>query len=383
MKRLLRSVLLFFTLSVFALSFTATAQESGVSDARFARLARGINVAGWFWYAPSTDDGIRNRLRDTDLQLIDDVGLTFVRIPIDLGFLLDESRDDLLNPDHLALLDEGIDRIFAHDLAVVIDLHSTSIEDSNNANYSGALENEEFVTLFIRFWQSFAAHLSERDPEMLFIEPMNEPVFENDTSQWPPIQERLLTAIREAAPEHTLIATGALWSNMSTLLELEPLDDPNIVYNFHFYEPFLFTHQGATWSWEVVVPLRDIPYPSSPEAVAPVIETIDDPEIQPYVSDYGEARWDIDNIDEMISRAAAWGEENGVRLICTEFGAFREYAPPADRAQWTHDVRSTLEKYDIGWAMWEYDSSFGLVLQLLQGKPTLDMPIAEALGLDT
>jgi endoglucanase len=382
MKLLLRSIVLILTSSTLLLTSSVSAQESGVSDARFARLARGINLTGWFWYAPANTQDIQNRFSDADFQLIHDLGFTFVRIPIDLGFLLDESQANLLNPERLALLDEGLDRILALDLAVMIDLHSTSIEDSNNANYSAALEDEAFVELFLRFWRSFAAHLSARDPEKVFIEPMNEPVFQSDPSRWPPIQARLLATIRESAPEHTLVATGALWSGMDTLLELEPLDDPNIVYNFHFYEPFPFTHQGATWSTDLVRPLRGVPYPSSPEAVEPVIQGLSSGDVQQFVRDYGRERWDINRIDRRIARAAAWGQAHDVRVICTEFGAYKNYAPPADRAEWIHDVRTTFEKYGIGWAMWEYDESFGLVVQRRSGGAVVDMPVAEALGLN-
>jgi len=45
----------------------------------------------------------------------------------------------------------------------------------------------------------------------------------------------------------SILATGVQWSNLDTLLELKPLKDHNIIYNFHFYEPHIFTHQGASW----------------------------------------------------------------------------------------------------------------------------------------
>ena len=41
-----------------------------------------------------------------------------------------------------------------------------------------------------------------------------------------------------------------------------------MIYTFHDYEPFPFTHQGATWTDPAVAPLRDVPYPSTPENVA-------------------------------------------------------------------------------------------------------------------
>jgi endoglucanase len=364
------------------LSFSAiAAQETGVSDARFAKLARGVNLAGWFWYAPDTANGVRQRFKDSDFQTIRDLGFTFVRVPIDLGFVFDEDADDLLDVEHMALLDEGIQRLLDHDLAVLIDLHSTSLADSDAANYSGALEDPEVVDLFARFWQSFATHLTQYSPEDVFFGPMNEPVFEDDPAAWLPIQEQLLTAIREVAPEHTLVATGALWSSRETLLEMEPLDDPNLVYDFHFYDPFVFTHQGATWTWDAVRTMHDIPYPSSPEAVKIPAEGLSGESLNAVVG-YGAERWDAEKIDAEIARVAAWASEHNVRIVSTEFGVYSLYAPEADRATWLHDTRTAFEKYGIGWAMWEYDESFGLVLAG-GSKPLLNAPIVEALGLNS
>src|SRR5437868_2469280 len=74
--------------------------------------------------------------------------------------------------------------------------------------------------------------------------------------------------IRSVAPNHTIIACGARWSGLEDLLPLQPLALANIIYTFHDYEPFAFTHQGATWTDPTVQPLRNVPYPSTPENIA-------------------------------------------------------------------------------------------------------------------
>lgn len=379
MKRML---ILLVGLAVLLLGVGAAgAQQGGVSDVRFARLSRGINLAFWFWYTPEDIDG---RFSDDDFALIRDLGFTFVRVPIDLGFIMDEGSADLLNRDNLAYLDRGFERLLAHDLAIIVDLHSTSLADSDAANYSGALEDPAFVTVFTRFWQSFADYLANErsyDPEMVFFGPMNEPVFEADPSMWPPIQASLLAAVRAVAPQHTLIATGARWSNLDTLLELQMLDDPNIVYDFHFYEPFVFTHQGAEWSWEGVIPLRDVPYPSSPEGVAPLLDGL--PDIaREALKWYGQEQWDAAELEARISRAGEWAAANNARVICTEFGVYGTYAPHESRVQWIGETRALFEQYGIGWAMWEYDDSFGLVRRSPGRARTLDRDVAAALGLN-
>lgn len=356
------------------------AQPEGVSDARFDRFTRGINLPFWFWYTPDDIDG---RFSDADFELIRDLGFTFVRVPIDLGFVMDHKSDDLLNRDHLAALDRGLERLLAHDLAIIIDLHSTSLTDSDAANYSGALEDPAFVAVFTRFWRSFANYLANErdyDPEWVFFGPMNEPVFADDPTVWPPIQASLLTTIRQIAPDHTLIATGALWSNIDTLIILQPLADPNIVYDFHFYEPFTFTHQGAEWGPEEVWPLRNVPYPANSEAIEPLLEGLP-ANARDTLRWYGADGWDVSDSEARIAQAAEWGQTHKVRVICTEFGVYGAYAPHADRVRWINETRSLFEEYGIGWAMWEYDEAFGLVTRAPNGDPILDREVASALGL--
>ncbi len=381
MSRIWR-ITLALLLAVAALPLTGVqAQSSGVSDARYARLARGANLPGWFWYAPESLDDVAHYFDAQDFATLHRLGFTCVRIPIDFEMLYDAGDPDLLRDDMLAVFDQGLDLIQAADLAVIVDLHSTSLADSDASIYSGALENDgAFVETFIRFWQSFAAHLAVRDPELIFFEPMNEPVFQDDPSRWPPLQARLLAAIRDVAPDHTLIATGALWSGIDTLLDLTPLDDPNIVYNFHFYEPFLFTHQSAEWSWWVTQALHGIPYPSSPEVIAPLLDDYDDAEVRANLVQYGDERWDAARLDQRVGAAAAWAQQHGVRVICDEFGAYNEAAPAADRVQWYHDLRTAFDHYGIGWTVWDYYGEFGPARRD-NGGIFIDLALAEALGL--
>ncbi|MFB3785559.1 MAG: glycoside hydrolase family 5 protein [bacterium] len=357
-----------------------SADETGVSEARFARLAKGINLPGWMWLTRREVGDLERRFSSEDLELIHNLGLTHVRVPIDMANVYDSREKELLNPRAVEWLDQGIDKILQHGLAVVVDLHSIS-QREGGSNYSGPLgEDEKFTESFIRFWSRFAQHLSKHDPERVFLESMNEPVFRQKEDLWPPIQERVIQAIRQNAPRHTILATGAGWSNIHTFVKLQPLADKNIIYNFHFYEPHIFTHQGATWSSDMVKILREVPYPSTPEAVQKPIGLVEDEEAKKALQRYGDERWNADKIGEAIGHAAAWGQTHGVQLTCNEFGAYRNFCLPEYRIPWIHDVRAALEQHHIGWCMWEFDGSFGLVRRENR-KAAVDEDVAKALGL--
>jgi hypothetical protein len=159
------------------------------------------------------------------------------------------------------------------------------------------------------------------------------------------------------------------------------LNDRNIIYNFHFYEPHIFTHQGATWSSDWVKPLRAIPYPSTPEAVKDLIEKYSDEEIRRNVTRYGEQQWNQQKIEGRMKDASEWAKKHGVKIICNEWGTYKRYCPPEYRVAWLRDVRKSCEKFGIGWCMWTFDGSFGVV-DRENGIAVVDKDVAIALGLN-
>ena len=95
---------------------------------------------------------------------------------------------------------------------------------------------------------------------------------------------------------------------------------------------------------------------------------------------YGREHWDAARIESEMKQAAEWARRRGVPLMCNEFGVYRDYSDPQDRAAWLHDVRTALEHNGIGWAMWDYSGSFGVVTKK-DGKTVADDGVLRALGM--
>ncbi|MBC7348727.1 MAG: cellulase family glycosylhydrolase [Candidatus Aminicenantes bacterium] len=376
-------LLLFILIVIISLGFHGSLKAQGLAaadEARYQRFSRGINLPYWFWLNRAPLRPLERVYSDKDLELVRKLGLTYVRVPVDMANIYDPNREDLLQPEALDLLLSGLRKIINSGLAVNFDLHSIS-QQAGGSDYSGPLgKDAAFTERFFVFWERLARKLADFDPDWLIVEPMNEPVFLGEEGRWPPLQKELIARIRAVLPRHTILATGAFWSNLSTLLTLEPLADAGVWYCFHFYEPHLFTHQGAHWSSELVKKLRRVPYPSSPQAVGEAISLVQQEDLKQALRAYGQESWNATRIEERIGQAAAWAARHRVRLICNEFGAYRIYCLPSYRVAWIKDVRTALEKHGISWAMWEFEGGFGLIYRR-DGKAIVDRQVAQALGL--
>jgi endoglucanase len=344
---------------------------------RAQRLRRGINASEWFAQVYDkrgyTPEHFQAWTTADDIALIKSMGFDHVRLSVNPQPMFTAREPNKISADYLGSLDAAVKMILDHGLAVVIDLHPESDLKTRLA------KDDEFVEEFADFWRALAAHYSTWDADRVFLEILNEPEF-TDRYRWLGVQMKLAAAIREGAPAHTIIAAGARWSDDDELVFQEPLHDSNVIYNFHFYEPHIFTHQGATWGAYYWHWLKGLHYPSSPENAAEVATAVPEAAERLQVIRYGQDHWDASRVEAEINQAADWAKQRNVPLICNEFGVHRPYADPQDRARWITDVRTALERHGIGWAMWDYSGNFGVVTKE-DGKTTPDEVTVKALGL--
>ena len=100
---------------------------TSVSEARFARLRRGVNLGQWF--AQQLPDSARvdlatGSVTHDDLRRIRALGFGHVRVPVDPGPLYHESDPSRVDGPYLASLDRAVDAILDADLAVIVDIHA-------------------------------------------------------------------------------------------------------------------------------------------------------------------------------------------------------------------------------------------------------------------
>lgn len=345
---------------------------------RLASLSRGINLSHWMWYPQAQGEPARRTfITASDLKQLVGVGFTHVRLPFEPDWIWDAGAH-AFNAAALAEYEDATQRCLDAGLAVIIDAHWSRtpwIKPGEPAHEARMGELE-------RMWIALATHAKQLDSERTFLEIVNEP-HDIAADAWAESQTRIARAIRDAAPDHTIVATGASWGSIDGLLELEPLDDPNVVYTFHFYEPHNFTHQGASWGFPPWKDMRDVPWPGQRVELERIADTFPQPSrdaLRWSARDGGADPWTPEALDARIERVHQWSLTHKRPIYCGEFGAHRPTAPRDARLAWTRALASSLNNRSIGWAMWDYVGGFAIA----DGEPgarTLDTDLCAALGL--
>lgn len=321
--------------------------------AQAARLGRGVNL-GNALEAP--EEGAWGMvIEPAFFSLIHDAGFDTVRVPIRWSAHTLPEAPYTIDTAFFARIDAVIDAAQGQDLNVVINMH----------HYDEIFEDPQaHAGRFVAMWVQIARRYASRSATVYF-ELLNEPHGELDATAWNDLLARTVEAVREIDGYHTLVVGGAEWNSISGLTYLVlPEGEENVIATFHYYEPFLFTHQGAEWGGQEVGTLG-LTWPGPPAMpVTPVPAARDVEWVRLWFMRYNQNRGNdnpasVAQIDRAFDQAAAWREKTGVPLWLGEFGAYST-ADMDSRVRWTQAIRAAAEERGFGWAYWEFGAGFGV-----------------------
>lgn len=324
-------------------------------------LAKGINLSNWF-NDYSDPAQYSNRFNNSHFKQIKDAGFTYVRLPIGPSVLSNPNKIEELQVNNLVHIENAVKGINAAGLGVIIEMHAFG------DNFEARLAIDPLARLsFRQFWKNLATHFKGYDTSKVFFEVWNEPhigadrlVSGIDKNWWAPFQEQVVNAIREATPNHYIIVTAENYSNWYELIQLPIIAKKNIIYNFHFYEPFTYTHQGADWIGPPYSLIRFLPYPGTPSNVSTLAANASNASARFQIEWYGRQQYAADSINKVMQQVYNWSVQKKVDVICNEFGVHKKVAPPETIITYLTDVHTYLHKFGIGWGVWDYDDTFGI-----------------------
>jgi len=343
-------------------------------------IHRGTNLSHWLsQYAGAPRDKF---ITEDDFRFIARAGFDHVRLPVDEKELWTE--DGLPNEENFGYLLRALGWARAHQLRVIVDLHTVRSHHFNAANDGGPantlFSDPAAQRHFLGLWQQLSARLRDFPNDAVAYEILNEAVADND-EDWNRLAAAALAQIRSTEPQRVVVIGSNRWQGAWKFPALKiPAGDPNIILSVHNYEPFTLTHHRANWT-PVKIYTGPVQYPGRP-IPAEELAKIEAQQPKHVVDQFASARreWNADVIREDLMPAIKRARELGLQLYCGEFGCLPT-VPRADRLRYYRDFVGVLESAGMAWANWDYKGNFGLFKrgEVQQPKAEPDTELLDAL----
>jgi endoglucanase len=330
---------------------------------------RGVNITEWFQTNSAKEIQFTKYTHEDFVQL-KSLGVDVVRLPINLHFMTSGAPNYTLDPLFIFFLDQVVDWVEELDMNLILDNHTFDVTQSTSTDIDQVL---------IPVWTQIATHFKNRTNK-IFYEVLNEPHGITDV-RWNQIQQSVVTAIRTVDQSHTIVIGPAGWNSYNNLAAMPVYSDTNLIYTFHFYDPFLFTHQGASWTDPSMGPLSGVPFPYDASRMPSCPTTLKGTWIESSLNNYRN-EGTVQKVHSWLDIAINFRNSRNVPIYCGEFGVFIPNSPENDRVVWYDSVRSYLEQNKVAWTIWDYRGGFGVYEknsnELFQYD--LNIPMLNALG---
>jgi len=314
------------------------------------RFRHGVNLGNYLEAPPGQNRGVT--FSADEFAIMHAEGFDHVRVPIGWQFYTGPAPDFTLSPEIFGRADFVVTNALANHLAVMVNIHHFDELDRDPA---GNMEK------FMAIWRQIAAHY-RNFPNRLAFELDNEPHENAKTAAMNPIYARVIVEIRQTNPRRTIFVEPGDWGSIEELKNLVLPPDDNLIVSVHCYDPFYFTHQGATWAGPDPK-VTGIQFPGPPATpLVPDRALKLNPWVEDWIHNYNTLPAEKNPsspiaFEGKIKLAREWSDYYGRPVHIGEFGCYTK-ADPASRARFYAAFRHALDREKLDWAIWDWSAGF-------------------------
>ncbi|MFB3880828.1 MAG: glycoside hydrolase family 5 protein [Armatimonadota bacterium] len=313
-------------------AFGGSEERRAMAQTKLPRW-RGFNLLEMF---TTHSDG---NWQEDDFRWIADWGFDFVRLPMCYTLWIENDDPLKLSEQGLAKVDRALELGRKYHLHVCMNFHrgpGYSVNPERKEPYN-LWKDQAALDAFCFHWEAFAKRYKGVPSKELSFNLINEPaapVAEMTREDHERVVRATVKAIRAVDPQRLIIADGVQWASVPC----PELADLGIAQSCRAYAPSRISHYKAEWAGPDAM--------KWPEPVWPGVE------------EWGKS-WDRAALEEFYR---PWAElaSKGVGVHCGEGGAYNKTPHPVFIA-WLTEVLDILKSHNIGFALWNFRGSFGLL----------------------
>jgi aryl-phospho-beta-D-glucosidase BglC (GH1 family) len=314
---------------------------------------KGFNLLDYF--SPNLNGGGRPKTTEEYFKWMADWGFDFVRLPMAYPRFLNFDQSRNITPEDVLDINERevddvevlVDTANKHGLHVSLNLHRAPgfcVNAGFNEPYN-LWEDDEAQEAFYFHWGMWAKRFAEKTPEQISFDLVNEPCTREDMNDqfskrgaipgelYRKVAKKAMETIRHYNPAHRVVADG---NNVGSDV-IPEIFDLDIAQSCRGYFPHYISHYRAPW----------------------VFENPDDAPKPVWPGEIDGKHFDRKSLETFY---APWIDavKKGVGVHCGECGCWQE-TPHNVFLSWFGDVLDVLTEHGIGYALWEFNGTFGLI----------------------
>lgn len=328
-------------------------------------LTKGLNFTNWGEEGKISSTQLPQdwKFNEASVKKQADQGMLGIRLPIDLDLYIVDREAVLkgtnttveVEPFLYAVLDSFNIWTKRHGLSYTIDYHAY-----DGTFNKAASKDPVYRRVVSALWKRIAEHYVTETREDLFFELTNEPNLSLPAGEtiaqadWTSLAQMMIDSIRTVDATRPIIFGDTEWYSLDKLVLNTPFTDAYVIYAFHMYDPFIFTHQGASWS--EMGTTKGVPFPYSPDrwstefrdfGVYPTAPTWVKTAYKNYYKEGNKTY-----IKNRLIKAKNWAFDHQVPLICNEWGAYNKSAKIEDLNAYFRTMGEIFQELDISWQVW-------------------------------
>ena len=307
---------------------------------------------------------------ELDYERVNAMGMNAIRFYMNYTYFEDDTSPYTYRQSGWDWLDENIAWAKKHGIYLILNMHAPQGGYQSQGEGDALWDVVENQNRLVALWKEIAERYKD-EVQIAGFGPVNEPVPSQSMSQWSQLAQRLIDEIRTVDKNHLLFIEKAIYVQGDFTpdenLNFPEVTGENIVYEFHGYDPYFYSHQllefaelgdGGKYPDEQIIEVSNTEWYTA---------TFDNPRLPAGTSDwtfFEGVRYTIDDPNIQVGTPALIAAEVAGRvffddIVVKEYGANGEFI--------RHVYEANLNSLD-NWFYWSANDSGTSGLSTTEGN---------------
>lgn len=233
---------------ISATSFTRTKGRLLIDSNGNTVMLRGVAFGNQVW---SSNEIPASHHNETDFARVKQMNMNAIRFYLNYRTFESDNAPYVYKESGWNWLNTNIEWAKKHGIQLILNMHYPQGGYQSAGTGDALWNNQENQKRLIALWSEIASRY-RNEPAIAGFGIVNEPVPVQSLQQWQQLAQKITDAIRKENKNHIVFVEKPIWikgtPGEDANLNFPIISDPNVVYEFHFYDPHPYTHQLFTWA---------------------------------------------------------------------------------------------------------------------------------------